>query len=407
MEWTPMCAVILAQDADSEKEVLTCVSLATGTKCLPSNLLSVACGTVLHDCHAEILALRGLNRFLLLEVKTMLSSREAAEPCPSVFLEPNLHPMGFTDCAFYRLRSNISVILFTTSAPCGSASLDLLIASKTGNNKPWKLEVNDRPPTEAHASVLARVLHGHGNFSPALLDAMRTKPSRSDAHPTYSKSCSDKLTISQFVGVLRFPADLFIIPVQLERIVIPAEYYHDRGWQRSFAGEGRLCKIVTRRKALQPYIFKTSVIPCDLDVAFEFAKPLHTESEGAKVSNVSALYVKGVAEGKQSECLVNGVRQGFRHDSKNKAKQSCVCRNQLWALGVEVAELAMASEFRYGGQADTIVRALKRETYGTAKASEIRAEHADLKKNVCFALDGHWQNRGDEDWSLDVSQGRR
>lgn len=42
---------------------LHCLSLATGVKCLPSNKVIQAQGLALHDCHAEILALRGFNRF--------------------------------------------------------------------------------------------------------------------------------------------------------------------------------------------------------------------------------------------------------------------------------------------------------------------------------------------------------
>jgi len=44
---------------------LHCLSLATGVKCLPSNKVIQAQGLALHDSHAEILAIRGFNRFLI------------------------------------------------------------------------------------------------------------------------------------------------------------------------------------------------------------------------------------------------------------------------------------------------------------------------------------------------------
>jgi tRNA-specific adenosine deaminase 1 len=42
---------------------LHCICLATGAKCLPSSKVAVADGLALHDSHAEILAIRGFNRF--------------------------------------------------------------------------------------------------------------------------------------------------------------------------------------------------------------------------------------------------------------------------------------------------------------------------------------------------------
>jgi tRNA-specific adenosine deaminase 1 len=60
---THLAKVIAGTLAYHQDNSLRCLSLATGVKCLPSNKVIQAQGLALHDCHAEILALRGFNRF--------------------------------------------------------------------------------------------------------------------------------------------------------------------------------------------------------------------------------------------------------------------------------------------------------------------------------------------------------
>ena len=55
----------------SEPSPLTCVALATGMKCLPQSKLPLAKGNVLHDWHAEVLAIRGFNRWLVDECEEL------------------------------------------------------------------------------------------------------------------------------------------------------------------------------------------------------------------------------------------------------------------------------------------------------------------------------------------------
>jgi tRNA-specific adenosine deaminase 1 len=71
-EWTVLAGLV-AQHADGIEffhksyididSGLHCLSVATGVKCLPQNKVAEACGLALHDSHAEILAIRGFNRF--------------------------------------------------------------------------------------------------------------------------------------------------------------------------------------------------------------------------------------------------------------------------------------------------------------------------------------------------------
>ena len=57
--------------AQADGEGLTCAALATGMKCLPHSKIPHANGNVLHDSHAEVLAIRAFNRFLVDECEEL------------------------------------------------------------------------------------------------------------------------------------------------------------------------------------------------------------------------------------------------------------------------------------------------------------------------------------------------
>ncbi|KAG6029845.1 hypothetical protein E4U41_000259 [Claviceps citrina] len=59
-EWVPLSGIVAEKDGN-----LTCLALATGMKCLPAAKVADANGNVIHDWHAEVLAMRAFNRFLL------------------------------------------------------------------------------------------------------------------------------------------------------------------------------------------------------------------------------------------------------------------------------------------------------------------------------------------------------
>src|SRR5271170_3648272 len=281
-EWTPMSAVILVQnsDADTDDEILTCVSLATGTKCLPHTSLSQCNGTVLHDSHAEILALRGLNHFLLSEIRHMLLNSEYVSPFINC-VPPSEAIMNTKHRRPYRMRSSISIHLFTTSPPCGDASMDILIASRPHDNVPW---TKPALTSSCNNSAVPDILHGHEHFSH--LGFVRLKPSRADAPPTHSKSCTDKLALKQFTGLLGFPLDILMEPAWLGGVVVPGNAYHEAGWKRAFGMQGRLKNALSG--GVEGKFFSLHVLPATCP-EFRYAKPGGGLGECAKVGNVAAL----------------------------------------------------------------------------------------------------------------------
>lgn len=90
----------------------------TGMKCLPQNKVSKAQGTVLHDWHAEVLAIRSLNRFLLEECYALASSSNVS----SEYLRVR-EPEERTESHFqpFALNDGISFHMYCSEAPCTSS----------------------------------------------------------------------------------------------------------------------------------------------------------------------------------------------------------------------------------------------------------------------------------------------
>lgn len=95
---------------------------STGMKCLPQSKIAQAEGIVLHDWHAEILAIRSFNRFLLEECHAIASSQRST----SEFLrvrEPE-ERMGDLFQPF-ALHDGLNLYMYCSEAPCMSPGLEL------------------------------------------------------------------------------------------------------------------------------------------------------------------------------------------------------------------------------------------------------------------------------------------
>jgi len=124
-------------------------------KCLPHSKVLLANGLALHDSHAEILAIRGFNRFLLDE----LGRIDNDEDYESSWLKKDTveYPYRFTGSDIY---------LFVSGTPCGDASLDLL-AEDPNNAVPWTLPEGSSQPEiiRGHEYVWQ---HGKVRFKPGI-----------------------------------------------------------------------------------------------------------------------------------------------------------------------------------------------------------------------------------------------
>lgn len=96
---------------------------STGMKCLPQTKITQARGIALHDWHAEILAIRSFNRFLLDECYALASSQKLA----SDFIRLR-SPDERTDTHFqpFALNDGIALHMYCSEAPCAYSDLSRL-----------------------------------------------------------------------------------------------------------------------------------------------------------------------------------------------------------------------------------------------------------------------------------------
>lgn len=133
-------------------------------KCLPTAKLPRAAGLVLHDWHAEILAIRAFNHFLLRECCKVLESGEYT----SLFIRRR-NESEFSEMSGaqpFALRKDMKLSMYCSEAPCGDASMELVMDAQQ-DATPWP--VADPFPTEEVA-----MLKGRASFSE--LGIVRRKP---------------------------------------------------------------------------------------------------------------------------------------------------------------------------------------------------------------------------------------
>jgi tRNA-specific adenosine deaminase 1 len=138
-----------------------------GMKCLPRSKIPQANGTVLHDWHAEILAIRAFNRFLIYECAALVnphsSSQFVRRRRPDEVTESSPQP--------FVMESDVSIYMYCSEAPCGDASMELTMQAQI-DPTPWEVQ-----PNNDGSSKQGDGLHGRGYFSQ--LGVVRRKPGQS------------------------------------------------------------------------------------------------------------------------------------------------------------------------------------------------------------------------------------
>ncbi|EME87711.1 uncharacterized protein MYCFIDRAFT_29254 [Pseudocercospora fijiensis CIRAD86] len=367
-EWVPLAGIVLSHDSTQS---LTCASLATGMKCLPQDKIALANGNILHDSHAEILAIRSFNRFLLDECAELARNGFGTEHTSAWIKwrcegeKQAQHQLPFA------LQEDVKIHMYTSQTPCGDASMELTMSSQE-DSTPWAVRQEGE-------------MLGRGNFDQ--LGVVRRKPARPDAPQTLSKSCSDKLALKECTGLLSGVVSC-LIDVRgtwLSTLVVPNEEWKlgKVGMERAWGRNGRMAPLaaneVQERWQRRGYQFRPFGIRTTSRI-FTFAKPLNSDPN-VLPSNLAALWTP-----LRQETLINGVLQGRKQLDPKGA--SCVSRRLLWKSALDVALMVGVS-------------VLGKRTYAEMKSSHELEVRESIKKDVVeLALKPWVKNEGDEDFAL-------
>ncbi|KOS18309.1 tRNA-specific adenosine deaminase 1 [Escovopsis weberi] len=328
-EWVPLSGIVAEHDG-----VFVCLALATGMKCLPSAKLPESNGVAIHDWHAEALAIRTFNCFLLDECQSILEGKDSGvlsrnddqglgpgSPRPAGEDGDGARPLPF------RVRSRVRLHMYCSEAPCGDASMELIMAAQE-DASPW--EVATVPPDGAGSP--AGALPGRAFFSQ--LGVVRRKPARGDAPPTLSKSCSDKIALKQCTSLLSSLTSLFIEPAgaYIDTLILPESQYSPVACGRAFSGEGRMKPVAGKRwaggYAFRPFSIETS------SVEFGYSKrSVRARSEKITASNMAATWSHSGFD----ETIVGGIISGARKPPDLKGA-SLTSRRCMWLKARELAD---------------------------------------------------------------------
>lgn len=298
-EWTTLAGVVL----ETRDSPLQCVSLATGVKSTPDFRLNEAHGKVLHDMHAEILCLRGFNKFVLSEcLKLGEGSSNYVERIPKDQIQD--YPY------LYQAVSDMKIYLYVSEAPCGDSSLSNVVdlSEKKALDQAKELEEwkNELQPITMNGPLRGRDHFFHTGY-------VRTKPGRRDSPVTMSKSCSDKLALKQFTSILLGPTASIVSPERfyISKLIVPESQLSEPDFSRAFGPGGRLADLagVKWSARYHSHFFKS----VHTSIEFPFSRRSSTEP---KPSPQALLYVQGEENnrksGQLSEGIINGTRMGFK-----------------------------------------------------------------------------------------------
>lgn len=209
-EWTVYAAIVALRNDE-----LWVLSAATGTKCTAHR----SNGNILHDCHAEVLARRGLLRLFWMEIqrKPKPKSEKTGEGTVNDLLE-------MTSDKKFQLRSDISLHLYISDSPCGDAAIYGTHSGQLFTGA--KVVVSaDTGITTNQCGGSHQLLHGApvAREDIQLLAKLRSKSGRSNI-PSHlrstSMSCSDKIVKWCVLGLQGSLLSKFMTPVGLSSVIV-------------------------------------------------------------------------------------------------------------------------------------------------------------------------------------------
>lgn len=354
-------------------------------KCLPSSRLPLARGNVLHDWHAEILAIRTFNRFLLDQCLLLdtpaMASRFVRRRSPEERTESENQP--------FTIQDDVQIHMFCSEAPCGDASMELVMDAQE-DATPWTSPARTviPNPSENSSADAPLALRGRSNFSH--LGAIRCKPSRPDAPSTLSKSCTDKLSLMQSTSLLSSLTSLLITPrnAYLNTLILPHSQFVPSACERSFSRIGRMQGVSQSLERSWQGGYRWHGFEVQgTQREFLWSRRAVGKAEKAVPSNLSAVWTPA-----WQETLIGGVLQGRKQFDPRGA--SAICRVHMWKTAVTVAAVAGIP---------ILIQVLGKSNYGEIKASEMLSTRRQVKEDVRReGLKGWIKNTGDDNFSIVV-----
>ncbi|CCE64204.1 hypothetical protein TPHA_0G03640 [Tetrapisispora phaffii CBS 4417] len=301
-EWTVLAGIIAINNETGEFET---IAITTGVKATPDADLDRSQGKIIHDCHAEILALRCFNIFLL-DTINRISNHDGTSKFVQV-----------TKTNSYEWNKKWDLALYISKLPCGDASMDDLM--KVGDTA--EFEITDDNPLQYIDPKNKTTIRGRLNYKKR--DVIRTKPGRYDSKITLSKSCTDKLCMKQVMGILDSTCSLLMKdPIFLQYIIIPR-----------ISGKESILKhaFIDRLRGGNFPVQEFKFISCEN----HFIDDNHDTTIVREPALVNSIKIFMDNNRVMEQSIINGVKNGFYSKPKKPLRKNCepiISRYSKWNL---------------------------------------------------------------------------
>ena len=343
-------------------------------RCLPASKVPLAKGRTLHDWHAEIVALRAFNYYLLKECSGLASS----SPLNSLFLRRRTsEELSRASFQPFAIKDDVRIFMYCSEAPCGDASMELIMAAQD-DATPWTKPVQDP----------ASAMTGRGYFSE--LGVVRRKPARGDAPETMSKSCTDKLSLKQCTSTLSSIMSLLIHPgdAYIEAIVLPESQHVPAATARAFSVTGRMAPLSSLDGAATwqgGYAYRPFKV-LETSKEFMFSRRAFPESTKTTGSNITAMWTPY-----GQEVLIGGSIQGNKQFSSRGS-------STISKLGIWKAVLSLTQSL----QLEEVEAILSSGTYAEVKSCALLEHRQQVTEAVRrMALQNWVCNNGGDGFQLE------
>ncbi|KAK8812172.1 hypothetical protein WA158_007406 [Blastocystis sp. Blastoise] len=237
-EWTCLAGIVMEKWNN-----MSCIAIGTGTKCLSEDKLNDN-GSLVDDCHAEVIARRSFLLFLLDQI--LLWHKNVDE---SIFQMNN-------ESSLLEIKEGIQFHFYISQSPCGEACnfemnnakrvAEEIYDSKQRNSKRRKVEESTSNILQLNNQDNENEMNQHKTGAKAILSStssvyshsslythipLRIKPGRGIS--TLSNCCSDKLALWATVGIQGKLLSCIMNPIYLSSITI-TDLYNEDALRRTF-----------------------------------------------------------------------------------------------------------------------------------------------------------------------------
>jgi len=222
-----LAGIVMTSSADDETAASTAkvISLGTGTKCINGEYMSDK-GLALNDCHAEIIARRGLLRFFYDQLKMHLDEDEEKRNA-SIFEERDDGQPGF------QLKGEVQFHLYISTSPCGDARI---FSPHEVNTSEGESSADRHPNRRARGQLRTKIESGEGTIPVRnATNGIQTWDGVLQGERLLTMSCSDKLSKWNMVGLQGSLLSHFLEPIYLDSVIL-GSLYHAEHLSRAMYG---------------------------------------------------------------------------------------------------------------------------------------------------------------------------